>query len=93
MLPYFRKTVRLGGPHFEEFRDAFSRERGNLAVQLVFEPSAGIHKADLLPVLGPVKGAEVLKAELAAPVLRPPEGGSGTVAKEAQTDEHARFVV
>ena len=80
-------------PHFKKLGDRFSCKGGDFAVELVFEPATGIDEADFFPVFGFVDGAEILEAELTTLVLTFPDGSSGSVAKEAEADEHSGLVV
>ena len=87
------ELIRRTRPHFEKLGDRFSRECGHSTMELVFEATTGIDEADFLPVLGFVDGAEILETQLPAFVFAPPDCSGGSIAKEAQTDEHAGFVV
>ena len=62
-------------------------------MELVFEPTPGIDESDFFTVFGFVDGPEVLETELPALVFAFPDGSSGSVAKEAEADEHAGFVI
>jgi hypothetical protein len=87
------EVIRRFRSHFKKLCDRFSRKCGHSAVELVFEAAPGIDEADFLPVLGFMDGPEILETELPSLVFASPDGCSGSVAKEAEADEHTRFVI
>jgi hypothetical protein len=62
-------------------------------VELVFEAATSIDETDFLTVLGFVDGAEILETQLPTLVFASPDGSGGSIAKEAETNEHAWLVV
>ena len=87
------ELIRRARPHFEKLGDRFSSKCGNIAVELVFEPTPGIDEPDFFTVFRFVDGPEVLEAELPALVFAFPDGSGGSVAKEAEADEHPGLVI
>ncbi len=87
------ELIRRARPHFKKLGDRFSSKCRDFAVELVFQAPTGIDETDFFPVFGFVDGPEVLEAELPALIFAFPDGSGGSVAKEAEADEHTRFVV
>jgi len=87
------EALGVGRPHFKKLGDRFSSKGGNIAMQLVFEPTPGIDETDFFTVFGFVNGPEVLESELLALVLTFPDGSGGSVTKKTEADEHAGLVI
>jgi hypothetical protein len=86
-------AVRWGGFFMKEMKNGLGGEFGDLAGELVFQASLGIHETDFFAVLVLVEGLKSMESKLVADGFLPPESCGGTVSEKAQADEDAWVVV
>ena len=87
------QMVWLNGPHVKESCNRVGREFRDIAVELVFEPTTRVDEADFFPVLGFMEGLKIMKTQLLALVCAFPNGSGRSIAKKAEADKHAGFVI
>ena len=85
--------IGIGRAAGVERGDGFARELRDGAVQLVLEFPLIIAEADFFAVLGPMRGGEMAGLPLVRSSLARPDRGRGTIAEQAEADEHAWVVI
>lgn len=85
--------IGFGVAQGEQVPHRFGRHFGDSAVKLVLQPAAGVDKADLLALFGPMQRAKVGSSPLTMGGRALPESRGGAITEQTGAHDHAGIVI